>query len=938
MATIVLQYTLLLFLLDLLQCSASIELSKTRLKRSIEDKNKIDCYPEKGNRAACESRGCIWQERSAEGVPWCFFPESYSGGYKIDGAVRDTKLGYQATLRRRSNTTIYGQDINEVGLDVEFQTKDRVRFKLYDTKNKRYEVPVMLPKATEKASNTKYKVVFKKDPFSLQILRKDNNVALWDSSVGVFIFEDQFIQISTKTPSSFVYGFGEQEHKSFKHNLSAWDVLPIFTRDQFPFSGGNLYGHHPFYTCMENDGKAHGVFLLNSNAMDIALQPTPAITYRTIGGILDFYIFLGPSPEDVVMQYTEAIGRTFLPPYWSLGFQLSRWGYNNIETVKNLVESMREHNLPQDVQYGDIDYMVRQKDFTYDPVNYKGLPEFVRSIKRDGLRYIIILDPAIGANDSNYQPYDSGNELNVFIKDGDTGKNLYGKVWPLLQNVTVNNSLPWDEQTRLYRQYATFPDYFHPNISKYWGELIKDFYKIIEFDGLWIDMNEPANFVKGKVGGCSKNKWDYPPYKPRIVGSIMADKTVCMNARQFNDMHYNVHSLYGWSQTLATFEAARNATGKRSIVISRSTFPSSGKYAGHWLGDNVASWDQLHKSIIGMLEFNLFGIPYIGADVCGFFDHPSNEMCLRWTQLGAFYPFSRNHNGFGNKAQDPTAFGAEFAKDARKVLETRYRLLPYLYTLFYKANMDGSTVIRPLMHEFPKDKVTWDIDRQFLWGSSLLISPVLDEGKTSVEAYLPDSRWYDYYTGKETQSRKKYVTLNAPLDHIPLHIRGGHIIPTQEPANNTAFSRKKPVGLTVALGDDGKAQGELFWDDGESIDTLVKEKYLLIKLSCDGTGIKFSVEKNGYSAPDLPKWGFIKVFGLDVDGIESVSIDRVDIKDKASFDKDSKVLKISGLSLHLSDAHEVKWTETHSKGTGHKVVLPVYVLLTMIVGFVFSKF
>lgn len=220
----------------------------------------------------------------------------------------------------------------------------------------------------------------------------------------------------------------------------------------------------------------------------------------------------------------------------------------------------------------------------------------------------------------------------------------------------------------------------------------------------------------------------------------------------------------------------------------------------------------------------------------------------------------------------------------------------------------------------------------------MLISPVLDEGKTSVEAYLPDSRWYDYYTGKETQSRKKYVTLNAPLDHIPLHIRGGHIIPVQEPANNTAFSRKKPVGLTVALGDDGKAQGELFWDDGESIDTLVKEKYLLIKLSCDGTGIKFSVEKNGYSAPDLPKWGFIEVFGLEVDGIESVSIDRVDIKDKASFDKDSKVLKISGLSLHLSHAHEVKWTETHSKGTGHKVVLPVYVLLTMIVGFVFSKF
>jgi len=248
-----------------------------------------------------------------------------------------------------------------------------------------------MPKATKKPSNPKYKVEFKNDPFSLKILRKDNGAVLWDSSAGVFIFEDQFMQISTQPPLSFVYGFGEQEHKSFKHNLSAWEVLPIFARDEFPFNGWNSYGPYPYYTCMENEGKAHGVFLMNSNAMDVALQPKPAITYRTIGGILDFYIFLGPSPEDVVAQYTKAIGRTFLPPYWSLGFQLSRWGYNNIETVKSLVENMRRYNLPQDVQFGDIDYMDRQRDFTYDGVNFKGLPEFVHSIKRDGLRYIIIL-------------------------------------------------------------------------------------------------------------------------------------------------------------------------------------------------------------------------------------------------------------------------------------------------------------------------------------------------------------------------------------------------------------------------------------------------------------------------------------------------------------------------------------------------------------------
>ncbi|XP_020616218.1 maltase-glucoamylase, intestinal-like [Orbicella faveolata] len=914
MASFQKQATLLIFLGVFFLTSAIAE--------RVLDQDKIDCYPEVGNQTLCEARGCTWEQSGTKGVPWCFFPKSYRGGYKIEGDVRETQLGYQATLKRRSASTIYGQDIDEVTLDVEFQTNNRVRFKLYDSKTQRYEVPVPMPKAMSKASDPTYTVEFKNDPFSLKILRKDTDAVLWDSSVGPFIFEDQFIQISTQPPSSFVYGFGEQEHQTFKHNLSTWEVLAIFTRDQFPFNGGNLYGHHPFYTCMENDGKSHGVFLMNSNAMDVALQPMPAITYRTIGGILDFYIFLGPSPEDVVKQYTEAIGRTFLPPYWSLGFQLSRWGYNKIETVKGLVENMRKNDLPQDVQFGDIDYMIRQKDFTYDPVNFKGLPEFVRSIKKDGLRYIIILDPAIGANDTGYRPYDWGNELNVFIKDGDSRKNenLFGKVWPTFENVTVNSSLDWDEQTRLYRQYATFPDYFHPNISKYWGQLIRDFHNIIEFDGLWIDMNEPANFVPGSVSGCSKNTWDYPPYKPRIVGNILADKTVCMNAKQTNSLHYNVHSLYGWSQTLVTLDAARQSTGKRSLVISRSTFASSGKYAGHWLGDNKASWDQLHPSIVGMLEFNLFGIPYIGADVCGFFDHPTPEMCLRWTQLGAFYPFFRNHNGFGNKAQDPAAFGEEFANKARKVLQTRYRLLPFLYTLFYEAQMDGSTVVRPVMHEFADDKDTWEIDRQFLWGPSLLISPVLEESKTTVDAYFPDDRWYDYYTGKEMSTRKGHVPLDAPLDHIPLHVRGGYIIPTQEPANNTAFSRKKPMGLIVALGDEGEASGQLFWDDGESIDTVKNSKYLLIKFSADESGLTFSTEKNGYSASDLPKWGSVTVYGLDKDDIKTpLSVDGQDMQDKATYDGDTKVLNITGLSLSINEEHQIKWGVIPPKGTGHQV-------------------
>ncbi|XP_068960065.1 sucrase-isomaltase, intestinal-like [Petaurus breviceps papuanus] len=147
-----------------------------------------------------------------------------------------------------------------------------------------------------------------------------------------------------------------------------------------------------------------------------------------------------------------------------------------------------------------------------------------------------------------------------------------------------------------------------------------------------------------------------------------------------------------------------------------------------------------------MMEFSLFGISYTGADICGFFNDAEYEMCARWMQLGAFYPFSRNHNTIGQKRQDPVAWNSTFEDLSRNVLQTRYTLLPYLYTLMHMAHVEGSTVVRPLLHEFVEDKETWDIYLQFLWGPAFLVSPVLEPNVRNVTAYFANAPWYDYYT------------------------------------------------------------------------------------------------------------------------------------------------------------------------------------------------
>ncbi|XP_044210999.1 maltase-glucoamylase, intestinal [Thunnus albacares] len=854
----------------------------------MEEYQRFDCYPEEhADEAKCKARGCIWEPSNIERVPWCFYPKDY--GYMVT-ATKETNSGMTIDITRnkkyRSSGRPESPDIDTLRVEIHYHSGHMLQFKIKDPATDRYEVPVPLkvPDAPDTNENNRlYKVHVTHNPFGIQVVRKSTGTKIWDSSVPGFTFSDMFIQVSTRLSSEFVYGFGETEHPTFKHNLN-YHTWGMFSKDQPPGYKKNCYGVHPFYMGLETTADAHGVLLLNSNAMDVTFQPTPALTYRTVGGILDFYMVLGPTPEMVVQEYTALIGRPVLPAYWSLGFQLCRYGYSNDQEISDLYRDMRAAGIPYDVQYADIDYMDRQLDFVLDP-EFTGLPALVDRMRTEGMRFIFILDPAISGNETRpYPAFQRGKAADVFIKwpKNISDEIVWGKVWPDFPNVTVDESLDWDTQVELYRAYTAFPDFFRTTTAKWWHQEIKDFYdNILKFDGLWIDMNEPASFVHGTVGGkCLGDPLlENPPYMPPLDSKHLGlnHKTLCMNSEQILSdgkkvRHYDVHNLYGWSHTKPTYDALLNVTGKRGIVVTRSTYPSSGIWAGHWLGDNAASWDQLYKSIIGMMEFSLFGIPYTGADICGFFNTAEYEMCLRWMQLGAFYPYSRNHNGKGSPRQDPVAWNTTFSEASRDVLNIRYTLLPYLYTLMFEAHKYGSTVVRPLLHEFVNDRNTWDVHKQFLWGPALLITPALDQGARHVDGYVPDARWYDFHTAQDVGVRSQMVRMPAPMDHINLHIRGGYILPWQKPENNTFYSRKNPLGLIVALSDNGTAQGSLFWDDGEGIDTIQREQYMLTSFAAESSTLSSQVKHNDLAAADQLTLGVVKVWGAGSVKITEVTL------------------------------------------------------------------
>lgn len=210
---------------------------------------------------------------------------------------------------------------------------------------------------------------------------------------------------------------------------------------------------------------------------------------------------------------------------------------------------------------------------------------------------------------------------------------------------------------------------------------------------------------------------EYPPYVINNVQGALDVHAVSPNATHHGGtQEYDYHNLFGTQILNATYHALLNVfPGKRPFIIGRSTFAGSGKWSGHWGGDNTSLWAYMYFSISQALSFSLFGIPMFGVDTCGFNGNTDEELCNRWMQLSAFFPFYRNHNTLSAIPQEPYRW-ASVAEASKTAMNIRYTLLPYIYTTFYLAHSTGSTVMRALPWEFPNDPILAAVDTQFMFG------------------------------------------------------------------------------------------------------------------------------------------------------------------------------------------------------------------------------
>jgi lysosomal alpha-glucosidase len=899
---------------------------------------KVDCYPIEGaTKEKCEALGCAWSPversekyrdphldfeplpsglepvkddnlRSRVGEPWCYHPDDYLG-------YKPTQVANNEILLSRTRPSALGNDIQNLTVTLKiYERGSLARLTITDSDNKRFEPEI--PKVNAQMDEVKSKFSMELEPrmgrenerYILTIKRVVNGAVVFSTDLGKLIYSDRFIQLNSRLSSPFVYGLGEH-YDTFLKWADEYKVYSFWNTDRLTLPGGTRsYGGFPFFVNFDsvNYSMAHGVYLRNSNAMDIILQNDLSITFRPIGGILDFFLFDGPMPHDVISQYQHLVGLPDLPPRWALGFHLCRYDYKSLEKTKLVWKRTREAGIPFDVQWNDIDYMDRWNDFTYDNNAYSGLPQFVDELHSNNMHYVPLTDPGI-SQEPKYYPYDLGTQMDIWIKNA-TNQTLVGKVW--------------NQSGR-----TVFPDFSNPESHDFWKEMFFDFHKLIKFDGAWIDMNDISNFVDGSLDGCPwESEIEQPPYLPG--GYKLQTHTLCLSAQHRAGKEYDVHNLYSFYETIATKTALEfTKPGQRTFIISRSSHPGQGHYGGHWSGDVLSRWDYLRWSIPSLLEHSMYGFSMMGTDICGFAGNTNPQLCARWSTLGAFYTFSRNHNDDTSIDQDPVALGPEVVAANKNAYTKRYSLLPYLYTLMFRAHKFGQPVARSVAFEFfdQQDQEALKVEYQFMWGSALMISPIVFEDTHYKLTYLPEGRWYETDILPESMSfnaskvkvpkvtdvgpKAKFwhKTDNVALSNMPLFYRGGQIVPVYAKvrSNIPETEHKQPIALEVALCELGTARGELYMDDGESLGDYRNH----VKMTADDKlgVLRIELSEDDYS-PTV-EFGLVKVMGMK-DKVKQVEIFGTDKRKTIPFEQCEHLLifDLDNLSVEKGKPITVRWS------------------------------
>ncbi|MHB8596345.1 MAG: glycoside hydrolase family 31 protein [Ktedonobacteraceae bacterium] len=629
-----------------------------------------------------------------------------------------------------------------------------------------------------------------------------------------FSFADYALRLTLPLNSDDnFYGFGEHTGAMNKRGqkLSLWNWDP--ERGHGPQTD-KMYTAIPFYLGISTTtGQAQGLLVDHTGNVEMDMGNTnPSEIQITVqGDSLVVYFFAGPTPADVLRQYTDLTGRMPLPPRWALGHHQGRWSYYTEQQVREIAAQFRERNHPCESLWLDIDHMDNYRTFTWNSHAFPNPAKLNADMLERGFHLIPVINPGI-KTDKDYFVYEQGLEHGYLCRK--QGGDLFmGTGWP-------------DD--------CNFADYSRSDVRKWWGDLFQGFLAQ-GLAGSWNDMNEPSQ-------ATMEEKKYHKPLKKTFDEDVLhlggGEQITGPDGPPVS--HQFFHNAYGLQMARAMREGTQHfAPDKRPFVISRSGTAGIQRYAAMWTGDNSSWWEHISLGLRMCLNLGISGLPFAGTDIGGFWEDCNGELLVRFAQMGAFLPFYWNHNATHEVPQEPWAFGEPYESAYRTTIEQRYRLLPYLYNLFHEASINGSPIIRPLYYHYPQDPLVYIVEDAYLIGETLLSAPIHIQGATNRQVYLPQGTWIHYWDNKQYEGGRAYE-IEAPLAQWPLFVRSNSILPGGPVMQYTGQLPTDPLTVACYMTGDEQTSYTLYEDDGSSL-AYQRGEFAQTKVTCRIAGDKTEV-------------------------------------------------------------------------------------------------
>ncbi|MCS6928644.1 MAG: glycoside hydrolase family 31 protein [Saprospiraceae bacterium] len=512
---------------------------------------------------------------------------------------------------------------------------------------------------------------------------------------------------------------------------------------------GPLYRAIPVYYGI-HQGLSYGIFLNNTfkTHFDFDSQGDGIVSFWAEGGELDYFFLYGSTPTEVVQAYVHLTGKPSLPPLWTLGFHQGCIGHLSQGRVLETANTFRQLRIPCDAFCLDVDYTEGFRCFTWNRARFPDLKGLMKALRERNFHATVVILPGV-REDSSFAVYREGVNKRFFLRASD-GTLAKGPVW---------------------RGFCAFPDFSNPEAREWWGDLHRELYTDIGISGFWNDMNEPT--------------------VSHVRSRTLPDDVLHSFERRWAT-HRQLHNVYGLLMTRACWEGLRRLRPeKRPFVLTRSTFSGGQRYAAVWAGEHCSSWEHLALANVQCQRLSISGFSFCGSDIGGSYGMPDGELFVRWLQLAVFHPLMRLHGSeqrqhTTHEAQqadvaspaaqrEPWSFGDRWTMLAQKAIELRYALLPYLYTAMWKNSRDGTPVLQHAAFVDPTDPKLRDVERDFLCGDHLWVSPVVQPKVQRQLVYLPKGQWFYFWNGHLASGE---LFVNVLPEQIPFFVRAGAVLPT----------------------------------------------------------------------------------------------------------------------------------------------------------------